>query len=272
MMQKLLFPMQFVSITQGSYQKNGISHKNIMAIDINGRDSGKDAVLSSGNGKFTYVERKYNAYSSVQYKDVLLPNGQIHKEVNVLHYHNTALPLFKVGDKVLPYEHFSYEGMNSEPGGKATGNHQHLETRIWIDGKRTNIIPEQVFYLKRGFHIFIRNVSKYNFYWLADEQNPLKNQIRIDLKNYRIRSNTKIDKNIVGYAEPGYYNVLETKKDNGYTWYKIWDNMWIAQTSDTHFIPIQPDYKKLYEFKENKDDVLLNFKGGRKGVSIYYDE
>ena len=268
-MQKLLFPMQFINISQGSYGL--FSHKKLMAIDMAGRDSGKDIVFASGDGKFTYVERKYNAYSSITYKGVLTPRGE-YKEINVLHYHNTALPLFKVGDKVRPYEHFSYEGKYSEPGGKATGNHQHIETRIWIDGVRTNIVPEQVFYLKKGFHVFIKNSSKYKFTWMCDEQNPLKNQIKINIDNYNIRSSTSLGDNVIGYAEQGYYDVIDYKKDNGYLWYKLHDDIWIAQTSSLEFIPKQKEYKQLYEFIENKDEVMLNFKKGRKGVKIYYNE
>ena len=271
-MQKLLFPMQFVNITQGSY--GSFSHKNLKAIDNAGRDSGADIVFSSGHGKFTYVERKYNAYSSVSYKNVISPLGEEYKEVNILHYHQTALPLFKVGDKLRPYEHFSYEGKNFEPGGGATGNHQHFETRIWIDGNRTNIVPEQLFFLKRGFHIFVKNTSKYKFYWLSDERNVLKNQIKVNFDRYNIRTSTEIADNIIGYAEPGYYDVLEIKKDNGYTWYKIYDNMWIALTSSITFIKKMEmkDYKELFEFEQDEEEVRLIFEGGRKGVKIYYSE
>ena len=54
----------------------------------------------------------------------------------------------------------------------------------------------------------------------------------------RVRSGPTTSSDILGIAKLGYYNILETKDAEDYTWYRVDDAAWIAGVSDlTKFLP-----------------------------------
>lgn len=56
-------------------------------------------------------------------------------------------------------------------------------------------------------------------------RDPNRNQIQVLTNEQNIRDN---DNNIVGVAQSGFYNVLSTKELNGYIWYEVKKNRFIA--------------------------------------------
>lgn len=58
-----------------------------------------------------------------------------------------------------------------------------------------------------------------------------KNQIGVNGNDLRVRSGAGTNKSVIGFASKGIYNFYETKKANGYTWYRIADGQWIAFNS-----------------------------------------
>ena len=52
---------------------------------------------------------------------------------------------------------------------------------------------------------------------------------------------------VFGFCTPGIYNVLESKENGGYTWYKIGENMWIAHSDE---------WSKVYDIKPAEDNVV----------------
>ncbi|MBQ8829690.1 MAG: CHAP domain-containing protein [Burkholderiaceae bacterium] len=59
-----------------------------------------------------------------------------------------------------------------------------------------------------------------------------KNQIQVKVTNLRVRTGAGTKYSSIGYAKEGYYNYTETKVANGYTWYKIATNQWIASSKN----------------------------------------
>lgn len=60
------------------------------------------------------------------------------------------------------------------------------------------------------------------------DRNPAKNQIKVLVEDLRVRTGPALATTILGFAKKGYYNFTETKSANGYTWYKIAEDQWVA--------------------------------------------
>lgn len=59
-------------------------------------------------------------------------------------------------------------------------------------------------------------------------RNTLRSQIRVIGKGLNCRTNPALNGKILGYIDLGYYNVLDTRQSDGYTWYKIANDKWVA--------------------------------------------
>lgn len=75
------------------------------------------------------------------------------------------------------------------------------------------------------------------------ERNENVNQIETTDESLRIRTEPSLEGEIVGHVQLGYYNVLDQKENDGYTWYEIAKDRWCANitvnylpSSDTDFI------------------------------------
>ena len=91
------------------------------------------------------------------------------------------------------------------------------------------------------------------------EKDEYKNQIEVFVTELRVRTTPSLNGEIIGHANIGYYNYLETTESDGYTWYRISDNNWIAYNEEwEHVYPATP--KKEYielEILDKKDDYVL---------------
>lgn len=72
-----------------------------------------------------------------------------------------------------------------------------------------------------------------------------KNQIQVIVANLNVRTGAGTNYARIGYAKKGYYNYSETKKANGYTWYKIAANQWIASSSNWTIVYEAIDRSKI---------------------------
>lgn len=75
------------------------------------------------------------------------------------------------------------------------------------------------------------------------ERNENVNQIETTDESLRIRTEPSLEGEVVGHVQLGYYNVLDQKENDGYTWYEIAKDRWCANitvnylpSSDTDFI------------------------------------
>ena len=68
------------------------------------------------------------------------------------------------------------------------------------------------------------------------ERNENVNQIETTDSTLRIRTKPSLDGEIVGHVQLGYYNVLDEKENDGYTWYEIEKDRWVANIT-TKYLP-----------------------------------
>lgn len=80
------------------------------------------------------------------------------------------------------------------------------------------------------------------------ERDENLNQIEVKVAELRVRSTPSLDGEILGYAKQGFYNYYEMADVDGYNWYKIADNQWIAYNEE---------WETLYPKKE---DEYISFK------------
>ena len=91
------------------------------------------------------------------------------------------------------------------------------------------------------------------------DRDEYKNQIEVKVDQLRVRIEPNLNAEIIGYANIGFYNYLETKDNDGYTWYRISDNNWIASNNEwTNIYPAKPK-EEYIELKiiDKKDDYVL---------------
>lgn len=55
-----------------------------------------------------------------------------------------------------------------------------------------------------------------------------QDQIRVNIENLNVRSGAGTSYSRLGFAEKGYYNVLQIKTDSSYTWYELEKDKWVA--------------------------------------------
>ena len=80
------------------------------------------------------------------------------------------------------------------------------------------------------------------------ERNENANQIETTDESLRIRTEPSLDGEIVGHVQLGYYNVLDQKENDGYTWYEISKDRWCADIGIIYY-PVAEDFvKQLEEF------------------------
>lgn len=81
------------------------------------------------------------------------------------------------------------------------------------------------------------------------ERDEYKNQIEVFIDNLRVRTQPVQTSDVLGYASKGFYNYYETANNEGYTWYRIADNQWVAYNEEWDKIyPAKPK-DKYVQFK-----------------------
>ena len=72
------------------------------------------------------------------------------------------------------------------------------------------------------------------------ERDTEENQVKIDITNLRARSYSSTNGKVMGYVNPGIYNVRATRQADGYTWYMIEQGMWCAEVKGVEYLPAHP--------------------------------
>lgn len=71
-------------------------------------------------------------------------------------------------------------------------------------------------------------------------RNTEVDQIKVTISNLRARATASTSGTIMGYVNEGIYNVLATKKANGYTWYEFEPDAWCAGVGGVEFLEGHP--------------------------------
>lgn len=111
------------------------------------------------------------------------------------------------------------------------------EATLYEESQRVGGLPEYVLVAPVGVDPVAEDKTRDQIHVLTNEQN--------------IRDN---DNNIVGVAKEGYYNVFRVKRSNGYDWYEVADDRYIAGVSGrVVFIPAESDLRR--ENEELKETI-----------------
>lgn len=82
---------------------------------------------------------------------------------------------------------------------------------------------------------------------LPVERNKNVAQIETTDESLRIRTEPSLSGEIVGHVQTGYYNVLDQKEADGYTWYEISKDRWCANITTIYLAPEEEDIIKELE-------------------------
>lgn len=174
-MEKAYFPMDYYRLTQG-YGTKSSSHKSILALDIAGKDSGKDKIYAPFTGIIKKIYNKKGVAITVWFESkdkVLCANGE-QTYLTCLFAHEENINHLYVGKEIKQGEPFLEEGKS----GLATGNHIHLELSNkkfsktgWFKNKSGDwqinnpVKPEEYLFLKSDQIILneIYQGKKYSF-------------------------------------------------------------------------------------------------------------
>lgn len=73
-----------------------------------------------------------------------------------------------------------------------------------------------------------------------------KDNSQIEVKINDLYARTSPNGDILGYIKPGFYNILDSKENNNYTWYQIATDLWIAYKAE---------YANLYLLERKENDI-----------------
>lgn len=151
-----------------------------------------------------------------------------------------------VGDHVNESEYIGYMGST----GYSEASHLHFEVRNTSD---VRVDPEP--YL---------NSNLPNIITITDnvEKDINKDQVEVLYNDLHVRVLPSLEGDILGFAHIGYYNVLEITENDGYKWFKIGDDNYIAYSEDwaVYYPKTYLDYKKLFdELLEKYEDLIVKY-------------
>ena len=117
--------------------------------------------------------------------------------------------------------------------------------RCWYFSQNPN--PCQVMKLsEEGKHAFRLKRTK-PYITPNVKRDITKNQVEVIATELNVRTTPSLNGEILGFASVGYYNVLDEVEADGYIWFKISDDNYIAYNPEWETLYPVENYKKLYE-------------------------
>lgn len=91
------------------------------------------------------------------------------------------------------------------------------------------------------------------------ERDEYKDQLEVKVSKLRVRGTPTLEGTIIGFATEGYYDYFEVAENDGYTWYRIADNQWVAYDEEWETIYPAKEKEKYIQLKvlEEKDGYAL---------------
>lgn len=92
------------------------------------------------------------------------------------------------------------------------------------------------------------------------ERDEYKNQIEVLINNLRVRTNPSLEGKELGFAKQGFYNFYQAKEVDGYVWYNIDVDQWIASNEEWTIVYPAKEPEKEYiqlEILDKKDGYVL---------------
>lgn len=169
--------------------------------------------------------------------------------------HFDSKPNLEVGKT---YKRGDFMAKCGKLGSGSTGYHNHFV--VEKNGVRVNpidvcyVYPDQIVGSKEFAKL------KYIIPITPVERDTSKDQLKT-LVYLNVRKTPSTSGEIIGQATTGsIFNYYDSTEADGYTWYRIEDNQWLAQDKDNTYLEIMPaevkDYKTLYEEELLKNQKL----------------
>lgn len=202
-------------------------------------------IVAHSDGEVVAVERNINYNTYPQGPNIYGNYVKIkHKDgyyTLYAHLCYDTIPV-NVGDKVKKGDYIGWMGNT----GYSAGGHLHWEVRNEND---IRIDPEP--YLDNDLPNMIEITPNV-------EKDTSKDQVEVLYNDLNVRVLPTIKADSLGFAHIGYYNVLETSENDGYKWFKIADDNYIAYSDEwaVYYPKEETDYKKLYEEQLEKNKLL----------------
>lgn len=156
--------------------------------------------------------------------------------------------------------------------GEVTGIHLHF---AWFDSSEQN-----KGWYERNWEDFesYEYIKPLDYLGSSVERDKNKDQIEVVINNLRVRKLPNGE--ILGYINPGIYNIIDTLVNEDYTWYKVGYNMWIAYSNEFANLYIKeeiilPDIDSNEDIKENIEDsnnIVDNNQENKEEVEIDEEE
>lgn len=271
-MEKAVLMMDYLKVTQGA--NSSFSHKGDCALDLGGKDSGIDDLKAPFTG---VIKRNYTNCNAVwleSLEKVKYADGtEDYMTIMTLHDNSiTSLPVGKVINQGTVYYQ---EGTK----GYATGNHIHLAISKgkfsgtgWYKNEYGNWCANNQYDVHKA--LFLDSKTKVlddgGYDWVVTdkytvdsvtpkvERNDDMDQVEVLVTQLRVRKEPSLKGEVLGYANLGFYNVLDKKETDDYLWVKIAEGQWIATNETDGWTKLYSvtDYKKLYEESLEKTTLL----------------
>ena len=222
-------------------EKFSDKHKGLDVVDYKHASDGVDA---HSDGTVVEVEKgcNYNTYPQGpniygNYVKIKHDNGYYTLYAHLVY---DTIPV-KKGDRVKKGEYIGWMGNT----GYSNGAHVHFEVRNEND---VRINPEPYLNSDLPGSTITPNVPR----------DPNVNQVEVLINNLNVRFKPSVKVQSLGFAKKGFYNVIESCKSEGYLWYKIGTDNWIAYSDEwaKYYPKEETDYKKLYEEELEKNKLL----------------
>lgn len=267
-MEKAVLNVKALNVTQG--MNGSYSHKGDLAIDI-----GKacEYLKAPFTGVIKRIYESCNAVWLESVDKVKYADGT-EDYMTMMVLHDNSVTSLYVGKVIKQGEIFYQPGIK----GKVTGPHIHMSVGkgkftgngwaknsygnwpinnqyditkalfVHTDVKQTNPMYDW----KETNTLIVDNITK------NVERDESMEQVEVLVEQLRVRKEPNLKGEVLGYAKKAIYNVLDKKEADGYLWFKIAENQWIATSEKQGWTKHYPatNYEKLYKEADEKIKLL----------------
>lgn len=210
-----------------------------LGIDLVNQGYTLGGITAHSEGTVCYVQSGYeNAKGSTgmaSYGNMVQID---HGNGNFTWYAHLASISVQKGQKVAKGQEIGYMGDT----GNSYGGHLHFEVHLG----NTRVDPSP--YLDADLPSPVTSTV---------ERDENKDQLQVNKIDLRVRKAPATNQAILGFAkENGVYNYYETKEQGGYTWYRIAENQWVANTEDWCTIMPKKDDKQTIKELQKQVELL----------------
>ena len=270
-----IYPFRYMNITQRHDQENHKTHwykvtnHSDKPWDEACKDTGRsyfepqnDFLIQEVKGLNTTKSTNAVRLKSVNKLYIPYKSEPDYLYVTLTHMNESNLKQVKEGQILKKGTKILMEGTD----GQATGNHFHITANIgkyyglkqnnngkWCWTYEKSLLPNEAFYLYKDY-TNIKNANKYSFKEVPKEivkvgtpvqKDSENDQVQVIVPELNVRNKATTSGTKLGFANMGFYDILNTSIANNYTWYEIEPGKWIASKEGT--------WTKLY-----KKEVFTN--------------